>query len=105
MYKKGVRCVCRKCKARRTLAHHPDWYKRIPKCRSCGAVDYRPVVRRQENCHCAGYHFVHRKGSKMCAHHPEGFANRVRVQEGWTQDQVVEALMDCPGRKYANPPF
>lgn len=35
----GVRCRCRKCRARRTLKRHPLEYKIPPPCRSCGATE------------------------------------------------------------------
>lgn len=92
------RCRCRKCDARKTLTKHPDAYVRQPRCHNCGARDWRPTVRRQENCACGGYHFIHRKGSKFCEHHPAGFANRVREQAGATADHILDALLDCPGR-------
>lgn len=62
-------------------------------------------MRRQENCTCSGYHFIHRKGSRFCEHHPEGYANRVRVQKGATADHILDALLDCPGKVCVEVPF
>lgn len=97
---------CRKCEARRVLNRHPDNYLRPPKCRSCGHTAYRVVTNYPRPlCGCSGYHFIHRKGSLLCEHHPEGFANRVRRMKGATKDDILDALLDCPGKVSIECPF
>lgn len=56
----------------------PSEYLRQPQCPQCGQrhwyIDrYRIKVELAKNrtCDCGGYHFVHRKGSKYCYHHPD----------------------------------
>lgn len=66
-----VRCSKAKCKARRVLPKHPDDYVRLPKCKGCGGKKYLVVKRnKQLTCHCDGYWFPHRDGSKWCKYNP-----------------------------------
>ena len=83
----GVQCRCfnringKVCFTRKSLAKHPRQYVEVrnqPKCPSCGGrqwhVDkYRIKVELTyaRSCDCGGYHFIHRKGSKYCYHHPQ----------------------------------
>lgn len=85
---------CRWCRARRTLARHPDEYTRVPKCRRCRGAErhndgqqlyyvdrYRARAERGKGakaalCYpgrggCNGYHFPHRRGSRFCDHNPK----------------------------------
>lgn len=73
--KPGQRC----CDARRTLAMPIGFYVRIPKCRVCGARNYREDRWRSMNeigangkkpCNCGHYPFPHRKGGGMCELNP-----------------------------------
>jgi hypothetical protein len=97
---------CRQCQARRVLAHHPDWYKRIPKCRSCGAQDYRPVKNyHRPVCECTGYHFIHRKGSKHCDFHPRGLFHQAVRQGDLTPDELTDVLLECAGKLEEECPF
>jgi hypothetical protein len=62
------------CGTRRTLRHPVEWYKRPPKCKSCGAeLTYRDRSRSREiardTCSCDGLHFPHRQGSLGCRHY------------------------------------
>lgn len=65
-------CRCRSCQVRRVLPKHPDEYLKQPKCRNCGARNYRPDRwmnernNRKHTCNCDGYHFPHRSGSIGC---------------------------------------
>lgn len=71
----GVTCFTRK-----SLAKHPDDYAAVryqPRCPSCGARQWhvdkhrvRVEMARGKSCDCGGYWFVHRRGSRMCHHHP-----------------------------------
>lgn len=83
-----VRCSRECCKARRTLARKLGDYIRIPKCRSCGGQRYRVdtyrhrVERKVKPCtdwRCL-YGFPHRRGSRLCIHHPNFDHNG---QEEW----------------------
>lgn len=75
-------CRCRKCQARRALPKHPLEYLRQPKCRNCGARDFRvdawanarPWRKRENLCWCDGIWFSikgapHRMGCLGCNHH------------------------------------
>jgi hypothetical protein len=73
----------RTCDARRSLRKRPSQYAIQPKCKQCGSrkwgIDkYRLHKERgsENTCYCEGRHFVHRKGSKYCVHHP-------RYEEDW----------------------
>lgn len=65
---------CRRCLTRRVLKQHPDYYQIVPRCRCCGARDFRVVKKhRQVTCNCEGWWFPHRKGSKHCFYNTERF--------------------------------
>lgn len=58
-------CRCRRCGSRRTLAKHPEAYRKEPTC-SCGGtyrVDrYRRIKEHQRTtCRCLLYWFPHRR--------------------------------------------
>lgn len=79
----GVRCHQRK-----SLARRPQDYIRQPKCPACGArrwyIDrYRLRIEmdRKQSCDCGGYHFIHRRGSKYCYHHPNAEINHAERYE------------------------
>jgi len=70
-------CRCSNCRTRRSLRRRPADYIRQPACAVCGKrnwyIDrYRIKVEMaySRSCNCGGYHFIHRKGSKYCDHHP-----------------------------------
>jgi len=72
-------CRCRVCQARQVKAKHPDDYIRGARCRQCGRVGTLRADkwmnnrwRKQKNCGCAGYRFVHRMGSKYCHYRADG---------------------------------
>ena len=67
----------RTCDTRKTLSKRPADYVRPPVCLACGSTKwmidrYRRKVElpMQEKCWCEGYSFQHRKGSRLCVHHP-----------------------------------
>lgn len=75
----GVYVRCRCCLARRTLTRSLRSSTRLPRCRDCGARDYRVDTYRQRHergaraprpCSCPEYHFPHRRGSGMCQWNP-----------------------------------
>lgn len=71
---------CRKCGARRVLPRHPDEYLAKPAKCGCGAVSWRPdkwMNNRKTGlygmgCNCAGYWFMHRRGSLYCWNRADG---------------------------------
>jgi len=74
---------CGACRSRRSLRRELWQYVRPPKCRCCGAVDWRLDMSRTkewltrtgvfDTCDCGEYHFPHRKGGGVwCVHHPTG---------------------------------
>ena len=73
-----VHCRCRTCRARVVLRRPPDQYRKAPQCRVCGKRDYhadRWMNRRDTRgmaCTCAGYWFIHRRGSLFCWYRPDG---------------------------------
>lgn len=83
---------CSHCEARRTLARKLDDYIRTPPCRSCGSKKYR--VDRWRHKHERGknapickdwrccYGFIHRKGSRLCIHHPNYLENARLTWDG-----------------------
>ena len=66
----------KKCGGRKTLKKMIAFYVREPKCPNCGNKTLVLDRHRMENevggnkpaCHCDGYHFPHRRGSKWCVH-------------------------------------
>lgn len=68
------RCV--KCEHRKTLRRLWSLYVRPPRCESCGHYRLYPCRdrlasrNRKRNCHCSGYWFIHRRGSKWCERNP-----------------------------------
>lgn len=73
-------CRCKICRARRTLAKHPDAYRREPKCPCGGSYSPDSYRRTKEHkltaCYCSGYHWSinngpHRRGSPECYYHDE----------------------------------
>lgn len=64
------RCSKEACKVRRALKRQVEFYLREPKCKRCGSrlrLDkHRMHETRAQRCHCDGYAFPHRKGSKWC---------------------------------------
>lgn len=65
-------------------AIHPDDYKRVPVCTSCGKragwrIEQRQYAKR-DRCYCSGYHYPHYKKSKFCVQHPEGIYNQAKRQ-------------------------
>ena len=69
-------CRCRSCFVRRVLPKSPGEYLKPPKCKNCGARNYRPDKwmneRKSKACHCDGYHFPHRPGSLGCKYDKTG---------------------------------
>lgn len=80
-----MQCRCSKCEGRQTLARRLATYIRPPACRHCGSRKWREDLWRVKhergpkaacNCHKqvmrgGGYWFTHRRGSKLCIHHPK----------------------------------
>lgn len=63
-------CRCRRCGARRTLAKHPDEYRREPKCACSGSyrVDWyrRSKEHKRAACYCSGYPWsIHNAGHQL----------------------------------------
>lgn len=96
----SLRCRNYLCRHRRVANKHPDEYKRVPRCPSCGMckgwrIEQRAYSQR-DRCHCKGYHFPHQKGSsKYCDFHPQGFYNQAKRQGVSDEDIPLEHL----GRK------
>lgn len=58
------------------LSMLPTDYIRPPRCPHCGGRRWyldKQIVKRhaRERCDCGGLHFVHRKGTRYCYHHPD----------------------------------
>ncbi len=66
------RCTHEDCRQRTALARRIEQYVRPPRCQGCGRkltgqIDREPRRRaKRDVCHCSGYWFPHRKGSKWC---------------------------------------
>jgi hypothetical protein len=56
----------------------PEEYTRPPRCSDCGSSSFRIDAwmtkrnTRAMGCTCAGYHFMHRRGSLFCWHRADG---------------------------------
>lgn len=71
---------CSRCRTRNTFRRAIGDYVRQRKCRDCGHghfyIDRERVNRKP--CHCSGYHYAHRPGSRCCESHPQVDAHRAR---------------------------
>jgi len=89
----SVRCRHQACRLRQVFKRHPDEYKRVKKCPSCGNTKGWRVEDRAYNkrglCHCSGpdviatgggKHFPHRTTHPLCDQHPHGFYSQARAQ-------------------------
>lgn len=74
---------CGQCNARRSLKREIWQYIRPPKCRTCGAADWRFDMQRYkefktrtgvfDTCYCNNVSYPHRKASTVwCIEHPTG---------------------------------
>lgn len=93
-----MQCRCRRCGGRQTLARRLATYLRVPRCRHCGARDWREDLFRARcergkavTCYCHRqaiggglYWFPHRRGSKMCKDNPD---LTMEVAEAWAQSR------------------
>lgn len=86
----SLRCRNSLCRHRRVSTIHPDDYKVIPKCPSCGKRAGWRIEQRQYNkrglCTCPGplgrdnEPFPHRSTHPCCDLHPQGVANQARAR-------------------------
>jgi hypothetical protein len=94
----SVRCRNGDCRHRRVTATHPDDYKVIPPCGSCGKRLGWRIEGREYNkrnlCNCGGpinsttaMTFPHKKTHPLCDHHPVGFYNQAR-RAGISDDDI-----------------
>lgn len=98
----SLRCRNGKCRHRRVGHIHPDDYKLVPRCTSCGLRSGWRIEGREYNkrnlCNCSGVvsergNFPHRKGRHpMCEFHPEGVANQARRAGVGMEDIPFEYL-------------
>jgi hypothetical protein len=77
------------------MTRHVDDYVRPPKCKhGCGGttfyIDKSRYKRKEQNCYCTGYHFIHRRGSPYCEHNP-GLELRMRVERYGEDRATVDA--------------
>jgi hypothetical protein len=97
----SVRCRNGACRHRRVTATHPEDYKIIPACESCGQRAGWRIEGREYNkrnlCHCHGpinsntaMPFPHRTTHPMCDQHPSGFYNQAKRQGVEDHDIPVE---------------
>jgi hypothetical protein len=86
------RCTRTACRARQTLARHPDDYLRPRKCRACGRATlktdrYRARIETRRNvCYrgrggCYEYSFPHARGRGWCEHNPQ-VTRQMREERG-----------------------
>lgn len=95
----SIRCRNSACRHRRVAGIHPDEYKVVPRCASCGKrVGWRIEGRaynRRGLCDCSGpdmaegRHFPHRTTHPLCDQHPHGFYNQARAM-GVAHDDIPE---------------
>lgn len=85
----SVRCRNGACRHRRVTSIHPDDYKVMPACGSCGKRAGWRIEGREYNmrnlCHCSGpfnhttaMPFPHKTTHSLCDHHPNGFYNQAK---------------------------
>jgi DNA-directed RNA polymerase subunit RPC12/RpoP len=104
---------CTRCRVRNTFKRQVDDYIRPKKCRACGHDRFywdKEMNAHREICGCTGgYHFTHRKGSRLCVHN-KWYELHDRLRQGQTE---AEALLEMslsgtlPGAEEAvtKPPF
>jgi len=101
-WKKGIPCRCsdRYCRARKTLAKHPDEYshaqrrfKLCPVCpRELSPDKFRMSVEsKKQTCWCDHYPFPHRAGSLFCT---EGALGKQGISFYNRNDPEVQQMMD-----------
>ena len=93
----SVRCRHTVCRHRRVFRKHPDAYKVIPKCPSCGKQKGWRIENRAYNqrnlCYCSGpvsdvgVNYPHRTTHPYCEQHPEGIYNQAKRQ-GVTDEDI-----------------
>lgn len=97
----SVRCRHNACRHRRVSKRHPDEYKVVPRCSSCGHRKGWRIEARKYNkrdlCACGqSPEYPHRVGKyKFCDHHPDGFYNQAKRAGAKDADIPLEHL----GRK------
>lgn len=84
----SIRCRNCRCRHRRVVKIHPEDYKIIPACESCGKRAGWRIESREYNkrnlCRCDGplgrdaMPFPHRPTHPMCDQHPFGFYNQAK---------------------------
>lgn len=91
------RCSC--CRARNTFRRPVFAYVRPKRCKSCRYtrfyVDRERVTRKA--CHCTGYHYAHRPGSRCCEHHPAYEYWRAK-REGADDETLLAATLRATGK-------
>lgn len=95
----SVRCRNSACRHRRVISRHPDEYRLVPKCGSCGKRAGWRIEQRYFNlrnrCRCSGYHYPHAAGSPLCDSNPRGFYNQAKRAGVHDDDIPVEYLEPC----------
>lgn len=82
---------CSRCRCRNTFRRRLEHYARPKRCRDCGYDRFywdREHNGRRPICGCDGYHFTHRKGSRMCQHNPHHELH-VRMRAGESRADVL----------------
>jgi hypothetical protein len=91
-----VRCRNSKCRHRRTIPFHPDYFQRTPRCLACGEQRGWRVEKPAKRiyCHCngpdmasEGRHYPHRTDHPFCDKHPRGYYNQARFM-GIPHDEI-----------------
>ena len=85
---------CCRCRVRNTFRRALEDYIRPKRCRGCGHGKFywdRERNARREICGCDGYHYTHRKGSRLCVHNPR-YELHERVRQGEDHDDVLLEL-------------
>lgn len=92
---------CNRCRTRNTFRRALATYVRPKRCRHCAHdrfyVDKERVRRRP--CHCSGYHFAHRPGSRCCEHHPLHPFYR-----SGDEDVLFDLMLQGKGKSLGNSP-
>lgn len=81
---------CSRCRVRHTFKRQLDDYMRPKRCKACGHSRFywdKERNGRREICGCDGYHFTHRKGSRMCHHNPLHELHE-RLRQGENESEV-----------------
>ena len=88
-----------RCRTRNTFLRALATYVRPKRCRHCQHdrfyVDRERVARKA--CHCSGYHYAHRPGSRCCEHNPAHAYWRAH-REGADSETLLALSLLSPGK-------